>query len=59
MDTEAPKPLGNMSVLHRELRDEIYVYLIPMGYTTQWDNLVRPEARYRLLTRKAPGLDCI
>lgn len=56
MDTETPKPLWNMSVLPRRLKDEIYAYLIPMGYTTQWDNLVRPETHYPLLPRKALGL---
>ena len=59
MDTETLKPLGNMSVLPCELRDEIYAYLIPMGYTTQRDNLVRPGIRYPLMPSKAPGLNGI
>lgn len=56
-DVEISRSLGNLSVLPRELRDNIYAYIVPEGYTTKWHAVVHPGIHYTWLRHQEPGFE--
>ena len=54
---EISRSLGNLSVLPRELRDKIYAYIVPQGYTTNWHAVVHPGIHYTWLRHQEPGFE--
>ncbi len=56
-DMEISRSLGNLSILPRELRDNIYAYIVPEGYTPNWHAVVHPGIHYTWLRHQEPGFE--
>ncbi len=56
-DMEISRSLGDLSILPRELRDNIYAYIVPEGYTPNWHAVVHPGIHYTWLRHEEPDFE--
>ena len=56
-DVEISRSLGSLSVLPRELRDDIYAYIVPQGYTAKWHAVTHRGNHYTFSRHQEPGFE--